>query len=243
MAKLICLQAGHQNAKNNCDPALRKGTGALGEVEFTIRIRDRLSQILISKGFQVQLVDATFNCDPKADDKDYALFLAIHYDADIYGAGGGFVDFPEPSTDNATAESQRIKKAIEEEYFKHSGIVNHPERSNANTRYYYMWKFLSGPTPCNIIECGVGKDAHDSVILADTDRVCNAIARGICKAFSVPFDQTAPIPPVEDYKALYEAKNAEFEAYKKTSDKEITDKSTKIIELQRKIENAMTALS
>ena len=243
MAKLICLQAGHQNAKNNCDPALRKGTGAPGEVEFTIRIRDRLSQVLISKGFQVQLVDATFNCDPKADKTDYALFLAIHYDADIYGTGGGFIDFPEPSTDQATAESIRIRNVIEEEYFKHSGIVNYPGRSNANTRFYYMWKFLSGPTPCNIIECGVGQDAHDKVILADTDRVANAIARGICAAFSVSFDQIPPSPPSVDYKAKFEALRLEFEAYKKTSDKEILDKANKILELQEKIEKATIAVS
>lgn len=55
-----------------------------------------------------------------------------------------------------------------------------------------MWKFLSFKTPCVIIECGVGKDEHDSVILADTERVANAIVRGICKAFNVPFDNPTP---------------------------------------------------
>lgn len=204
MKKFICLQAGHQNAKNNCDPVLAKGTGAPGEMEFNIRVRDRLKDILLSKknpdgtdAFMIQLVDATFNCDPKANDQDYALFLAIHYDADVYNAPGGFVDFPEPATDAATKESQRIAQAIREEYFPHAGIENHPERSNKNTRYYYMWKFLSGPTPCVIIECGVGQNAHDKVILADTDRVANAIARGICKAFGVAFEVAPPAPQPE----------------------------------------------
>jgi hypothetical protein len=199
MAKFICLQAGHQNAKNNCDPILAKGTGAPGEAEFTVRIRDRVKDILLSKknldgtqAFMVQLVDATFNCDPKADDNDYALFLAIHYDADIYGKGGGFLDFPEPSTDGVTQESQRIVREMEAEYFRHSGITNVPGRRNANTKFYYMWKFLSFKTPCVIIECGVGKDEHDSVILADTDRVANAIVRGICRALNVPFDASTP---------------------------------------------------
>jgi N-acetylmuramoyl-L-alanine amidase len=193
MKPLICLQAGHENAKNNCVQALRGGTGAPGEAEFTVRIRNRLSQILQEKGFAVQLVDATFNCNPERG-KDFSLFLAIHYDADIYGTGGGFVDIPEPSTDLATKESKRIRDAIAGEYFKHSGIKE-INRSNANTRYYYMWKELSAKTPCVIIECGVGKDEHDSVILADTDRVANAIARGICKAFNMPFDTPAPTPP------------------------------------------------
>lgn len=194
MFRLI-LQSGHENAKNNCDPVLAKSTGAPGEAEFTVRIRNRLSQILISKGFQLYLKDSTFNCDPTSDDQDYDLFLAIHYDANIYGSGGGFVDFPEPSTDGSTIESQRIVKALEDEYFKNTGIVNKPQRRNANTKYYYMWKQLSLNTPCAIIECGVGLDAHDSVILADTDRVANAIARGICSAFNVPYDLPVPEPP------------------------------------------------
>lgn len=203
---MICLQAGHQNARSNCDSNLRKSTGAPGEVEFTVRIRDRLSQILISKGFQLQLVDATFNCDPKSDDNDYQLFLAIHYDADIYrdkdgySIPGGFVAVPDPSADFAHAESKRIQEALISEYFNHAGIENHPERANVNTKFYYMWKFLSAKTPCILIECGVGQNPHDKVILADTDRVCNAIARGICKAFNVPFDSPPtpaepPIPP------------------------------------------------
>jgi len=216
MAKLVCLQAGHQNARNNCDPALRGGTGAPGEVEFTVKTRDRLSQILIQKGVQVQLVDATFNCKPEKT-KDFDLFLAIHYDANIYKDAqgtlqpGGFLDTPDPSTDYATAESNRIKRAIEGEYFQHSGIQSVPSRSNANTRFYYMWRNLSAKTPCVIIECGVGQHPHDKVILADTERVANAIARGICKAFGVAFDTPTPptpTPPATDYQKLYEGERA-----------------------------------
>lgn len=196
--KKICLQAGHENAKNNCDLVLAKGTGAPGEAEFTVRIRNRLSEILISKGFQLYLKDATFNCDPQVGAEDYDLFLAIHYDANIYGTGGGFVDYPEPSTDYSTTESQRICNTLINEYFPNTGIVNMPQRRNANTKYYYMWKYLSAKTPCVIIECGVGLDAHDSVILNDTDRVANGIAKGICKAFDVPWEVVPPpTPPVE----------------------------------------------
>lgn len=196
MGKFIALQSGHENAKNNCVQALRGGTGAPGEAEFTVRIRNRLSTILQEKGFAVQLVDATFNCNPERS-KDFDLFLAIHYDAFINGSIGGFVDFPEPSTDQATNESQRIAREIDGEYFKHTGIAR-VNRSNANTRFYYMWSELSAKTPCVILECGTGQNPHDKVILADTDRVANAIARGICKAFGVAFD--APLPPQEDPK-------------------------------------------
>lgn len=210
MALKIALQSGHENAAQNCDLNLRKGTGAPGEAEFTIRIRNRLSEILISKGFQLFLFDATANCNPAIGKEDFNLFLAIHYDANIYGEGGGFVDFPEPSTDLATNESQRITKVLEDEYFPHSGIVNKPNRRNANTKYYYMWKYLSAKTPCVIIECGVGQDPHDKVILADTDRVCNAIARGICKAFNVPFDAPPPPPTETDNQKLQQVKDVVF---------------------------------
>lgn len=200
--KKILLQAGHQHTTNG-------QTGAPGEMEENIRFRDRLGQILIQKGFQVYLCDANFH-----GDQDYDLALAIHGDANVYGTGGGFVDYPDPSVDAVNAESKRIKQAIESQYFIHSGIVNHPERSNANTKFYYWWSLLTEKTPCVIIECGVVQDAHDKVLLADTDRICNAIARGICVAFDVPFDPISdpvptpppvpPTPPTNDCTALQE---------------------------------------
>jgi len=235
--KSICIQAGHQNTQSNCDPAIAKSTGAPGEVQFTVRVRDMLSQILLSKkntdgsqAFTIQLVDANFNCDPNVGKKDYDLFLALHYDADVYNAPGGFADFPEPSTDAATLESQRIVKFIEQVYFTNAGIDNHEERRNANTKYYYMWKFLSARTPCAILECGVGQNAHDKVILADPMIVPNAIARSICNAFNVPFDTISPTPTpdpkdqqISDLKLqLQNAKNdtqkAKDEAAKQLSD-------------------------
>lgn len=253
----ICLQAGHQNASKNCDPVLARGTGAPGEAEFTIRIRDAVSAKLLQKknsdgspAFTVQLVDATFNCDPKADDKDYALFLAIHYDAYINGSIGGFADFPEPSTDSATKESQRITKAINEEYFKHAGI-QYVNRSNANTKYYYMWKFLSLKTPCVLLECGTGQNPHDKVILADTEIVANAIVRGICKAFNVNYDVVAPTPPpppAPDYKKLYELEVASHQAYREKFNQMTQDYAVKTgietatASLQIKIDNAKKAL-
>ena len=204
MAKFICLQAGHQGVTSGA-------TGAPGEQALNVRIRDRLSQILIKKGFMLQLV----NANPTASEinKDFDLFLALHGDANIYGTGGGVVSYIADYLDSSVAsnmESKRIKEAIESEYFKNSGIINHPERNNRNMTEYYMWSQLSANTHCVIMEMGVVQDAHDKVILADTDRVANAIARGICKAFNVAFDAVTPsvvitppvVPPVtqKDYK-------------------------------------------
>lgn len=238
MAKrFICLQAGHQNARNNCDPVLAKSTGAPGEAEFNIRIRDAVSKLLLTKknadgtdAFMVQLVDATYNCDPKSDDNDFALFLSIHYDAYINGSIGGFADYPEPSTDAATKESQRIAKVVNDIYFRESGI-QYSNKSNANTRYYYMWKHLSAKTPCVLLECGTGQNPHDKVILADTNIVATAIVRALCAAFNVPFDTTTPTPPAQDFEKLYKEEQQK--------NNELRNQNSI---LQSKIDNAKVAL-
>ena len=181
----VLLQAGHQNIKSG-------QTGAPEEMANNIRVRDRLGQILISKGFQVFLCDANFKST-----EDFNLALALHCDANYPGnEGGGFVDYPDPSVDDSNVESKRIKEAIESEYFKNSGIRNMPARSNPNTKFYYWWSYLTAKTPCVILEMGESIDPRDKVILADTYRVANAIARGICKAFNVQFDQPQPVPSV-----------------------------------------------
>ncbi len=215
MLRFIGIQSGHQNIGSNCDLALRPSTGAPGEVTFTVKVRDRLGQILNSKkntdgtkAFTVQLDDANANCDSNTTSKNFDFYLAIHYEADIHNKGGGFMTAPDPSVDVVNSISQKIVTALKSEYFKNTGIEEHEEWISNNMTFYYMWRSLTAPTPCGIIECGVGQNAHDKVILADTDRVANAIARGICKAFNVPFDiptPPAPTPDPIDYQTLYKA--------------------------------------
>ncbi len=226
MKKKIILQGGHLGVTSGA-------TGAPGEQELTRRIRTRLSEILISKGFQLFLVDA--NPPDSQINEDFDLFLALHGDSDYPNDNGsGFTDYPEPSTDNATVESQRLAKEIASEYFKHSGIkeVSH---SNANTRYYYMWKRLTAKTPCVILEMGQVQDPHDSVILADTDRVANAIARGVCKAFNVPFD-TVTFPPPIDPCVTQNAKIKELETKIASLTNNLTSKEKEVKILQVKLE-------
>lgn len=210
----ICIQAGHQNVKYNSIVELRGSTGAPNELEFNINIRDLVSDELRKRGFEVTGVDANANDDPNITGKDWDLFLAIHYDADVYGKGGGFVDYPEPSTDGATAESQRIVSAIRDEYFKTTGITNVYQRSNKNTRYYYMWRYLSAKTPCALIECGVGMHVPDDweTLHFNRPRVVEGIVRGVCKAFNQPYDTTPPQPqpdPCAETKAQNEQLTAQ----------------------------------
>src|SRR3990167_1290275 len=190
----IVIQPGHVNTTTGA-------TGAPGERDFNLDVANQVSSELRKRGFEIKQSDANADKDSQITGQDWDLFLAIHYDADVYNDSGGFVDFPEPSTDFATKESQRIAKAIESEYFFTTGIKNMPKRSNANTRYYYIWKALSKNTPCVIIECGVGwRVPKDSDVLNSDKRttlVVPGIVKGICKAFNIPYDITPPQPPVD----------------------------------------------
>ena len=195
MNYLIGLSAGHQNIANNCVFPLRSGTGANGEAQLNIAVRDALGAILISKGFKVQLDDANSNCQPNTTDKDFSFYLAIHAEG---APGGGCISAPDPSVDSANNLSKQICAAIESQYFSYTGIQNRPELITDNMRYYYVFNSLSSANPCGIIELGGITDPHDKVILANIDKVAQGIARGICKAFSVPYD--APIPPLPPVK-------------------------------------------
>ena len=195
--KKIVIQAGHVNCQNNSIVALRNNTGAPNELSFNLDTANQVSSELRRRGFEVKQTDAPANDDSIIRSTDWDGFFSIHYDADVYGKGGYFVDFPEPSTDGATQESQRLAKVLSEEYGRVTGIVNHPERSNANTRYYYMWKYLTARTPCVLIECGVGMHVPDDwqTLHFDRPRVVEAITRGICKAFDIGYDIVPPPPP------------------------------------------------
>lgn len=222
----ICIQAGHEGRSSGA-------TGAPGEQEFTQRVSNRLAEKLRERNIYVKRTNADPHKDPKdleVLNTDWNLFLTIHGDADVYGEGGGFLDIPEPSTDKAHPESKRIMEAMESMYFDHSGIVNKPNRRNKNTKYYYMWKYLSAKTPCVIIECGVMQNAHDKVILADTERVTNAMLRGIFKAFDIPWDKPgspAPTPPGDNCKE-YKDEIVELKMQLESKEKTILAKETEL---------------
>jgi N-acetylmuramoyl-L-alanine amidase len=188
MTKIV-IQAGHINSQYS---TLGLGSGAPGEQEINKRIADRLTAILRERGFSVIQTDANANTDTNITKVDQNLFLALHCDADYAGDNGsGFADFPEPATDGATVESQRICKVIVDTYFPETQIV-YRNLSNANTRYYYMWKYLTGKTPCVLVEMGQAQDPHDKVLLGNTELIAGALGRSICKAFNVAYDLPKP---------------------------------------------------
>ena len=182
------IQAGHINHKNNVLANMRGNTGAPGEQELNKRIADRVSAMLRERGFEVVQTDACANSDRAIITKDYDLFLSLHGDADYAGdSGGGFADYADPASDGNTKESQRITAILNDIYFKETGIV-YKNRSNKNTRFYYMWQYLTSKTPCVLIEMGQVQDPHDKVLLGNTTLIASAITRSLCKAFNKPYD-------------------------------------------------------
>jgi hypothetical protein len=198
----ILIHCGHKNIQSNCLANLRSGTGAPGEADFNWKVGIALEKLLQEDKHTTYLDDANSNCHSNVTSQNWDLALAIHADANIYGTGGGFVDVLRPDWDPARVESARLAQALRDRYFPETGIVNHPERSNLNTRQYYLWNYLTDSTPCVIIECGVLQDAHDKVILSDIPRVAKAIREGIRKASPAP----VPVPNADEYvKRLTEA--------------------------------------
>jgi len=181
----VVIQAGHKGITSG-------SVGAPGERDWTTKIVPMIAERLRAKGFEVYETDALGYNDDKVVQTDWDLFLAVHYDADIYNDTGGFTDYPEPKTDGATQESRRIANVLKDYYFPTTGI-KYVNRSNANTRYYYMWQYLTAKTPCVIIECGVGwRKPEDYNTLRKYDFIADTIANGILKAFGTFLDEDIP---------------------------------------------------
>lgn len=185
MSKIL-IQAGHKGRTSGA-------TGAPEEQKWTSEIVPKIASKLRERGFEVKEIGA----DPSNNEiaGDWDLFLSVHYDADTYNDRGGFIDTPDPSTDFATKESNRIAEVMRKHYFSKTGIPNHPERSNRNTRFYYMWSKMSAKTPCVIIEAGVGfrtPEDHKTLWFSQ-DKVVAGIADGITEALGK--DIPAPVDP------------------------------------------------
>lgn len=225
--KKIAIQSGHMNTTNG-------QTGAPRELERTIAIGQRLFDLLTKAGYVVTRCDANANNNSYITTTDWDLFISLHCDANYAGdQGGGFVDFPDPSIDDSTKESKRIKEAIESVYFQETGIRNVPSRSNSNTKFYYMWTALSPKTPCVLIEMGESIDPHDNVILNDKDRVAKAILKGIVKA--LPLEIVTPPVPLQDIEKL-KARITDLEATEQRLNRNIKEKDLLTLGLHKTIE-------
>lgn len=175
----VCIQAGHSNTTTG-------QTGAPGEKDWNEKIVPIIAEKLRAKGVEVYETDANAFKDNKVTSTDWDMFLAVHYDADIYNDRGGFVDYPDPAADMVWETSKKLAESLRDHYFSTTGIPERYSRSNANTKFYYMWSELTANTPCVIIECGVGwRKPQDYEILRDYDFIAMTICDGVLKGLGL----------------------------------------------------------
>lgn len=211
----ILTIVGHQNIQFNSLTNLHGNTGTAGELEINLRVTNRVSSMLRERGFEVVQTDANGNDDPTITKTDFNLALSLHCDMDT-GSQGGMCGSGDKSVDMSWKESARIKSVFDEVYFKETGIKNKGYVTEGMTKWY-MWQYLTPKTPCVLLEMGEAKDAHDSVLLGNTELIASGIVRSICKAFNKPYDTTP---------------NVDYEALLKTKDEQIRTLETKVANLE-----------
>lgn len=230
--KKVCLQAGHYS----------KGGGAPEELANNKRITDRVAYNLRLRGIEVYQTDWYGFNDTKVTKTDYDLFLALHCDMDYPNDGGsGFADYPDKDLDGVNEESKRIALLINNTYFPEVGI-NYVSHSNANTKRYYMWQYLTAKTPCVLLEMGQSIDPHDRVLLGNTDLIANAITKCICLALGVNYGlpvETPTQPPVVNTE-LEQVKH-ELEALKIAYDTAIQENKVALADKDKQCQAKLTA--
>lgn len=175
---MIIVQAGHENIASNCDPALRKETGAPGEEQINVVIAEQVVQKLQSLGVQVQQVDANFNCDP-AVTQPYDAVIALHCQSDPPAESGWDVGVGDPARDGAAAESARLALNIAAWYEAATGLPRRDWcRNNPNVQDYYLFNSLASSTPFCLIEMINVKIDYDYYVL-NTYRMVDGLVNGI----------------------------------------------------------------
>ncbi len=236
--KKILIIIGHQNIKFNSLVNLRGNTGTDGELEINIRVGNRVSEMLRQRNFQVVQTDANGNDDKTITSQDFNLALSLHCDMNT-NSEGGMCGSGDSSVDLSWQESARIKKVFDDTYFKESGIRNKGFVTEGMTKWY-MWKYLSDKTPCVLLEMGEAKDAHDSVLLGNTELIASAIVRSICKSFGVSYEiQSTPTENIEICKTSLKAAEVTITELNKTintiKEQNRLSLANKDIECQQKI--------
>lgn len=242
----ILTIVGHQNIQFNSLTNLHGNTGTAGELEINIRITNRVSSMLRERGFEVVQTDANGNDDPAITKTDFNLALSLHCDMDT-GSQGGMCGSGDKSVDMSWKESARIKSVFDEVYFKETGIKNKGYVTEGMTKWY-MWQYLTPKTPCVLLEMGEAKDAHDSVLLGNTELIASGIVRSICKAFNKPYD----ISPTVDYEAILKSKDeqirtletkvANLEANTKLFGERLTELEAKLVENEKTVKDYQKSL-
>lgn len=206
MARVL-IQAGHASAYS---PYRTGGGGAPGEAEWATDLAGLLGARLEDAGVEAVLVGAWLVngvevAAPPEVNQDYHLFVSLHYDAAVYGAGnntGAFAD--RAALDPLGFLADEAIRQWEQRWTEETPIPLANQRRNANTRGYYAFRATSAATPGIIIEHGCGAPVpasgfppgQDAAYLRDhLEHVADVDARAILSYLA---DTGAITPPEED---------------------------------------------
>lgn len=185
----VIIQAGHSS---EFPPFRAAGGGAPGEAVWTADLARRIRQRLMAAGVDVDIVGSWLSAQaeyspPQEMKRDAALFVALHYDADIYpDRTGCFADRWEFDTPTIAARSARALAAWEVVYPNATQIPLRNTRRNVNTSRYYGYRAKTVNTPGLLIEHGVGQGLDKPMLFTGIDIVADADASAILQYLGLP---------------------------------------------------------
>jgi hypothetical protein len=193
MARVL-IQAGH-----NCPGG--GGGGAPGEADWALDLSGRLRRRLVAAGVAADVVGAWL-CNgvvrkpPPQCSQDWELFVALHYDAAIYGPGNNTGCFADRArNDPMGAASDRAIAIWERHYVEATGIPVANQRRNPNTWDYYAFRATTDQTPGIIVEHGIGQGDDHDVLFDQIETVAAADCAAILEFLGVaPHPIPIPIP-------------------------------------------------
>jgi hypothetical protein len=154
----VLIQAGHSA---QFPPYRTGGGGAPGEAAWATDLAAMLAGRLRAAGVEVVCVGAWLvngavgSAPALVTDKDYDLFLSLHYDAAVYAQNTGCI-VARAANDPVGSLADRFITIWKRRYPAATGIPLHQERVNTNMTDYYAFRDTTAQTPGVILEHGVG---------------------------------------------------------------------------------------
>lgn len=155
----VLIQAGHSA---QYPPNRAGGGGAPGEADWTTRLAELIALHLEAAGVETVIVGAwlvngVVGAPPSQVGRDYSLFVSLHYDAAVYGAGRNTGAFADRATgDPLGALADAAIRLWEARWTEETPIPLANARRNPNTSDYHAFRATSARTPGIIIEHGCG---------------------------------------------------------------------------------------
>jgi outer membrane murein-binding lipoprotein Lpp len=174
----VLLQAGHSA---QFPPYRTGGGGAPGEAAWATDLAAMLAGRLRAAGVEVVCIGAwlvngvVVQAPALVTDKDYDLFLSLHYDAAIYAQNTGCI-VARAANDPLGSLADRFIAIWQRRYPAALGIPLHQERVNPNMTDYYAFRDTTAQTPGVILEHGVGQGLDHATLFDRIDEVARVDA-------------------------------------------------------------------